>query len=316
MATEKAMMAGLSQVELEALREAEEEGKEEEQKEETQEPTPEPEKEEKAEEKKTKEPEKEEPEEKEEEKPEKEPENAAMQPREEGQKTPEEVAFDGFEQVSMPRLEVKYVENYDNKLKELEEQKKQVMAKYKAGDMQIDEMIEAREKITKEVGVLEAQQRQAKTNDEFNRSAADAEWGKTVDAFFKHARTNYDVDYKKNTSLFAALDAKVRALAQAKENDEKSNAWILVTAHNAVMEDFGAVKKAPKNKEEETAKPEKADMARKPKMDNIPPSLRQVPSAQDNDSDEFADIDKLSGLELEKAIVKMSPDKRARYERV
>lgn len=103
--------------------------------------------------------------------------------------------------------------------------------------------------------------------------------------------------FTENEDLFTAFDGRIRKMGA--ENPEWSGKKLLDEAAKAVKASFG-IKDKPVR---QASRP--IDM----------PSLSKVPAAAHEDprSGEFAYLDKLEGLDLEKAISALSPDKLERY---
>ena len=139
------------------------------------------------------------------------------------------------------------------------------------------------------------------------QSAQEA-WTGTINGFMDDAAKNGEmgmVDYRKDEAKQRDLDAMVRALAAAPGNENKPMRWFLEEGHRRVVALHGIAT---------TKKP--ADLHRRPDASAVVTSLADVPGgAGDADpvSDEFAELDKLEGLDYERALGRLSEDKRAQY---
>lgn len=129
-------------------------------------------------------------------------------------------------------------------------------------------------------------------------------------------------EYRDNRLLHAALDAAVRELGNDEANADKSFRWFLREADKQVKTAFGRTEnKEPKPGDEgdkggdqAKAGDDKGKGGRKPDLSVVPKTLGNVPAAGDNaDDGEFAYLDKLSGVEYERAIARLSDDQRSRY---
>jgi len=109
-------------------------------------------------------------------------------------------------------------------------------------------------------------------------------------------------EYGKAPVLFDALDSSIRRIANDPANADRPNYWILQEADKQVKGAFGQPASA--------APPPKPTPGKKP---DIPRTLGDVPAAAENDRDPYASLDKLSGLDLEDRIARMSRDDRQRY---
>jgi hypothetical protein len=117
--------------------------------------------------------------------------------------------------------------------------------------------------------------------------------------------------YRDSPIRYGALDVAVRQVAQAPESAGKSFSWMLSEAKRQVEADFGAATPAAPARAAPTAKASR----RAPSSIDIPQTLGAVPMAASNgtDKDPFAQLDSLSGLELERAIAKLSTDQQQAY---
>ena len=142
---------------------------------------------------------------------------------------------------------------------------------------------------------------------EQNEQNAIARWNWEQDRFFgEDANAVYKDKY-----LLAAFDAAVRDVAAKPENANQPGHWFLKEADKLVRSRFntGEPKDAPKVE----TKPKDA---RRPDLSMVPKSLAHLPAAeiqQTGEVDEFAHIDRLKGVELEKAVARMSETERERY---
>lgn len=122
-------------------------------------------------------------------------------------------------------------------------------------------------------------------------------------------------EYGGSKLLHAALDAAVKELGADEANADKSFRWFLREAHKNVQKAFGRTD-APDDGKPSGDKPD-ADTkgkGRKPDLSLVPPTLGNIPAAGDNGDDgEFSDLDKLSGIDLERALARLSDEQRNRY---
>jgi hypothetical protein len=141
---------------------------------------------------------------------------------------------------------------------------------------------------------------------------AEQEWQDTINRFMTGTAKAEGIDYRKDTKKQKDLDIFVKVLAGEDENADKPMAWFLSTAHSMVKAKHGIATVAPTTPAVDPNKPVK----RAAPKDLIPSTLAMVPGSDgpgDVGEDEFADVDRLEGLELERAIAKMSDDQRKRY---
>lgn len=148
---------------------------------------------------------------------------------------------------------------------------------------------------------------------EMAEQARNTEWVNTINLFVKDAATDPalgQIDYRKDAAKQQELDTYVRALGANAAHNDKPMRWFLETAHRMVMAAGGiAPKTAP------AAAPAKP-AARRADASKVVTSLADVAGSAGDASpsgDEFADLDKLTGLEYERALSRLSAEKRAQY---
>lgn len=150
----------------------------------------------------------------------------------------------------------------------------------------------------RQVRVLEAQSNNAEASKQL--------WAEEQKVFLKH---NPEFNATKNQILFGALNQEVIRLANSPEAEGKSGIQILYAARNNVEKALGVVKA-------QTVKPvvEVKPKAVVPKHQ----TLGKVPAAEaaeDLAGSRFAHLDKLTGLDLERALSKLSPADMEAYQR-
>lgn len=203
--------------------------------------------------------------------------------------------------------------DYDAKIKGLKDQEAELRAKFKAGEMEVDDRDEALAALTEQREELLVQRTKAVTLQAINEANAKAE-DANFEANFVARVKNDGVDYgqAKNQRLFNTSLEEV-----LEENPKLTRAQAWDEAHKLVARARGvtigeatapaAVKKA--DPIADAVAKRKAPLAAAPK------TLAQVPGG-DGPGDvggEFADIEALSGMEYEAAIAKMSPAQREKF---
>lgn len=172
-------------------------------------------------------------------------------------------------------------------------------AEYDAG---IDDLDDRREELAR-------LKTRAEIAAEMRQQSEQSAWFNTINAFFGDAAVNPElgiVDYRRDVAKQADLDAFVKALGATPGNENKPMRWYLEEGHRRVvaLHSVPLTKKAP------------VDVRRKPDASAVVTNLADVPGGAgdaDPSSSEFAEIDKLNGMEFERALASMSPDKRERY---
>ncbi len=143
------------------------------------------------------------------------------------------------------------------------------------------------------------------------QSQADA-WLDAINTFVADAAKSPElgiIDYTKDTAKQAEFDTFLRAIAAQPGNENRASRWLLEEAHKRMV----VLHSIPTT----AAKP--GAVNRKPDTSKVVNTLADVPGgAGDADpiSNEFAELDKLEGLDYERALSELkthSPEKHARY---
>lgn len=178
-----------------------------------------------------------------------------------------------------------------------------LLKKYEEGEITLTEY-------TQQNNALLSESLRAQMYSEMNESMARQRWTWEQNAYFEEnpAFGLNDKGQPADPVLYAALDAQLKALYADRSFSARSGLGYLREAGKRVLERF----QAPAKKQDEPKKP--AD--KKPALQSaeIPQTLSHVPAASENNAgSEFAELDKLGGLELEVALSQMSDDKQRRY---
>ena len=143
------------------------------------------------------------------------------------------------------------------------------------------------------------------------QSQADA-WLDAINTFVADAAKSPElgiIDYTKDTAKQAEFDTFLRAIAAQPGNENRASRWLLEEAHKRMVVLHSIPTTAAKH----------GAVNRKPDTSKVVNTLADVPGgAGDADpiSNEFAELDKLEGLEYERALSDLktrSPEKHARY---
>lgn len=195
-------------------------------------------------------------------------------------------------------------------------------AAFRNGEIQQDALQTQLTEVAAERADLQKLETKVEISKEMSAQTAEQQWQHAVATFIDGAKSV--VDYSTDAKRAADLDLFVRSLANDPANADKGMSWFLEEAHKRVLALHNiAPAPAPATAvptpapAQAPAAPAPAPASRKPDTTGLPPSLAQVPGS-DGPGDvggEFADIDKLSGLELEDAIRRMTPAQRERYGR-
>lgn len=208
-----------------------------------------------------------------------------------------------------PQFKVDLPADLDDQLAALNAKEADLAAKMKEGEIELAEFLEQQKGIAREVAKLESKRDQAATFEEMNRQTAEQEWAWNVAKFKRQVKKTDGIDYDGDPEKMADFDTFVKAIASKKENEDKDFQFFLTEAHKRVKALYG-IAGAP------APKPKAGDKtSRKPPLEGLPATLAQVPGGDGpGDVDgEFADLDKLEGLEYETALAAMTKAQRERY---
>ena len=208
----------------------------------------------------------------------------------------------------MPEYKVTEVADYEAKMAEFSAQKAALRVALNDGDLAHADYDDKKDAII----VAEQALRELKLKSEIaadqNEQNAIARWNWEQDRFFGE---DVNAVYK-DKYLLAAFDAAVRDVAAKPENANQPGHWFLKEADKLVRSRFNTGEPKVDEPKVET----KPKDARRPDLSMVPKSLAHLPAAeiqQTGDVDEFAHIDRLKGVELEKAIGRMSETERERF---
>lgn len=198
--------------------------------------------------------------------------------------------------------------DYDEQVQANKAAMAEVRRRFNDGDLDHGQMEGELDRLQDERDALRDVRTRATVSAEMREQSAQAAWHQTIAAFVDEAARNPAlgiVDYHTDRARQADLDAFVRALGAAPGNEDKPMRWFLEEGHRRVVALHGIAT---------TRKP--ADVQRRPDASGVVTNLADVPGgAGDADpvSDEFAELDKLTGLDYERALGRLSEDKRAQY---
>jgi hypothetical protein len=206
--------------------------------------------------------------------------------------------------------------DYDDKVKAVADREAELKRAFRAGELEFDEFETRRDELQREREGLTIARAKAEIASEMQAQTAETQWRTTVERFLDTSAAA--LDYRKDSEAMADLDGFVKVLAGRESNARQPMEWFLAEAHKRVMALRGspaaAVAPAPTPAVDRKAE---AAAARKPRLDDVPATLAQVPGG-DGPGDiggEFADVLSLDGLEYEAAIARMTPVQRERFAR-
>jgi hypothetical protein len=217
------------------------------------------------------------------------------------------------------------VSKYEEERSALLDERKALRAKHKNGELAEDDFEAAFDDVTDRIGRLDTAHAVAQSQAASNESLGQQKWLWTVGMFKQTLRDQGGIDYDANDGARSIWDHHVKALAAKDENRTKPGNWFLSEAHKLTLRDIRATAESLGMKAGAPATPAPAPApgavkaavdARRPKVDATP-SLANVPTSGAADdgaaSTEFAYLDSLSGMALERALAKLPEEARDRW---
>ena len=205
-------------------------------------------------------------------------------------------------------------------INQLQTAREELEAAYESGDSELT-YAEHRAKLREIEGALldlNAERAEVKAIQKVNAAYQQEWWNREIKSFKREALKADGVDYDQDKKLEAEWDKAVRYLGSDPDNADKDAAWFLKEAHEIVKARFRlgrnestAVPPAQKR----LSKVDEALAARRARQGELPKTLSGLPEAgrETEGQGEFSHLDNLSGLDLEKALSRMSQDQQDRY---
>jgi hypothetical protein len=197
----------------------------------------------------------------------------------------------------------------------LEEQAKALADQFRAGEIELSEFETKRADLDTQRDKLLRQELKAEISQEMSAQTAEQLWSTAIANQLEAAKKpeHGGIDYNKDPEKMGDLDAFVRQLGARAENADKSMEWFLAEAHRRVLALHGVAATAPPKPKADAIK--EAVDKRRPLDAAVPPSVAHVPGADGAGDirDEFADLDRLEGVELEAALSRLTPAQREKY---
>lgn len=206
------------------------------------------------------------------------------------------------------RYDVSIPADADDKIKELRAEDKEAFQRLMDGEIDAEEYQAVKDRVDGEVDKLREQVLTAKVleqaNDQHEQQAAEREWKTAERDAFNDFKAD-GLDYKAKPALLAAYNTHLKALGADPKNERRDADWFLREAHRAVKADLGI---------STTAKPRNQPAGGVDTAD-LPPTLRAAPAAAASaiNADEFAHMQGLDGLALEREVAKMTDAQRERW---
>ena len=205
-------------------------------------------------------------------------------------------------------------EDYEDQLKEANDAVEALDAELAEGTIDYAAHAKQNRDLTTKLSELAAQKREAEFVAGNNELMADQHWNWEVERFVE------ENEEFKNPVVYGALRGGLEDLYADEENSGKSYRWFLREAAGKVREAFNMdAAKVPADegeKDEEVKRTEQIqDEHKKTPQDPPPKTLAGIPeaAAEEETGDEFAQIDKLEGMDLEAALAKLPKAKVEKY---
>lgn len=199
-----------------------------------------------------------------------------------------------------PEMRYDAPEGLADKLAAIDASTAELVAKFQDGEIDMAGFMAEKSKLDAEKIQLTVSAEQAKFAERQNTDSRAQRWAWEQERFFANKA---NAETYKDGIVLAALDAQVKQLAGDPANSKRPAGWFLEEADRLVRERFGGAQKSP------------AAKSRQPDLSAVPKTLAQLPAADiaETGDGEFAYLDKLDGMALEKALSKMTPEQEARY---
>lgn len=204
-------------------------------------------------------------------------------------------------------------------INQLQTAREELEALYESGDSDLT-YAEHRAKLREIEGALldlNAERAEVKAIQKVNAAYQQEWWNREIKSFKREALKVDGVDYDQDKKLEAEWDKAVRYLGSDPDNADKDAAWFLKEAHEIVKARFrlGRPESPVPPAQKRLSKVDEALAARRAKQGETPRTLSGLPEAgrEAEGQGEFSHLDNLSGLDLEKALSRMSPDQQDRY---
>lgn len=204
----------------------------------------------------------------------------------------------------VPQFAVAPPENYDARVSEINAKITGLREQMESGELTLSQYEEQKDALVEERSDLKSQKQMADFAEQQNAEQSNLLWEHEQKKFF---RSEANQAYMKDSLLFATLNTAVKAIANNPKNAAMGPDEVLAEADKQVRARMVVGDKpTPKPKVQE----------RQIDRTKLPPTLHGLPSAEipeTGESTEFAYLDKLTGMDLERALAKMTPEQEARY---
>lgn len=199
----------------------------------------------------------------------------------------------------LPVMRVETIEDFEARDADFEKRLEEADEQLESGDIELKDYTKLVRDISAEQQELRSTKLLADMQQKQNEDMAKQRWDWEQEQFITDDNNKM---YVGNTVLLGALNAKVIELARAPENSSKSGSWVLKQADKEVRKAFGVNADSPQKTVDK--------QTRKPDLTNIPKTLASIPAADNTETgdNEFAYLDKLEGMDYERAVAQIDRD--------
>lgn len=235
----------------------------------------------------------------------------------EGKKEGEEATTEDTGRRDRPlRIPLEADRDFDAEMAAVDAKTAKLMKEWGDGDITNEEYAQRDAALRRESNAIIREQAEASVSAKINQQAAADMWQTQQDEFLEENPGYAPPEKGKVNARFSALNEYVKTLARDPVNEHKSGRWHLNEAKRLVEAEFGPVGGKPAAKDApKPAEAPKPPERKKPDLKAVPTTLAHVPSASDPDTggSEFDHIDNLEGIEQERAIARLSPERLDAY---
>lgn len=222
-----------------------------------------------------------------------------------------------------PRYVAPVVENFEQRLTDLATAEAELKTRFKEGEIAFEEYESERDKLVEQRQELREAKLKGEIAAEQAQQAEEQKWDWECNRFIKQVARTEGIDYRadSNKPLMESFNLFIKGLADNPANAEKDGDWFLSQAHKMVKQMYNLAAPAdatPSPKPKDAVKA--AVDARRPQLKGVSEgTVAHLPSAgdtkvdSDTGGDEFANLDKLEGMELEVALARLPKTEVDRY---
>ncbi len=177
--------------------------------------------------------------------------------------------------------------------------------KYEAESYRLKAKLEG---LDRDIQALQKQHDSVEHDVDQRAEAKRAEFVQAATAFLSQPENQM---FQQGTPEWAALDAQIIHLQTNHPN--MPSVEVMQRARQAAVALLGISEGKPAETKPTETKPTETKPKRADTNINIPPTLGNMPAAESNSGGEFSHLDNLTGVALERAVSKLSPEQQSRY---